>query len=187
MSLKTRFFSFVSAAVAVAAFATFSFAQDGKATTPDAQKAEKGFHHNDHAKGMGFGHGGMRGMGMMRMFHELNLSDAQKTQIHSIMEANKPDQATMDEMQTLRKAKQEGTLTADQQSRLTALREQSKVKMQSVHQQIMNVLTAEQKAQLEAKKAEMKQRREQFRQEREQRRQQKQAAPAATTETPKVN
>jgi Spy/CpxP family protein refolding chaperone len=93
----------------------------------------------------------------------------------------------MDEMQTLRKAKQEGTLTADQQSRLTALREQSKGKMQSVHEQIMNVLTAEQKAQLEAKKAEMKQRREQFRQEREQRRQQKQAAPAATTDTPKVN
>jgi Spy/CpxP family protein refolding chaperone len=185
MSLKTRFFSFVSAAIAIAAFATFSFAQDSTATTPapDAQKAEKGARHGWN-KG---GHRGMRGMHMMRLFHDLNLTEAQKTQIHSIMEANKPDQATMDELKTLGKAKHDGTITADQQSRLTALREQSKVKMQNVHQQMMGVLTAEQKAQLEAKKAERKQRREQFKLKREEWRKNRQAAPAATTGSPKVS
>ena len=188
MSLRSTIVSLASTAVAVAAFACVSFAQDSKAVAP--APADKPFHHGDHNKGDRMGHRGgfgHRGMGMMRAFHELNLTDAQKTQIHSIMEGNKPDQATMEEMKTLRKAKHEGTLTADQQSRLTALREQSKAKMQTVHEQLLNVLTAEQKAQLEAKKAEMKARREEFRQKREQWRQQKQAAPAATTETPKVN
>jgi protein CpxP len=182
MSLKTRFFSLISAAVAVTAFATFSFAQDTKATTStDGQKADRAWKHGDHAKGEGFGHrDGMHGMGM---FRDLNLTDAQKTQIHSIMEANKPDQASMEEMKTLFKAKREGTLTADQQSRLTALREQSQVKMKAVHEQILAVLTPEQRAQLEAKKAEMNQKREQFRQERQQRREQK----TTTTDTPKVN
>jgi len=191
MSLKTRSFSLVSAAVAIAAFATFSFAQDSKAVTPppDKDKAERGFRHGDHDKGE-FGHRGgfgMRGMGMMRMFHELNLTDAQKTQIHSIMESNKPDPAIMEEMRTLHEAKRNGTLTADQQARLTTLREQAQAKFKTVHEQIMNVLTAEQKAQLEATRAEMKARREEFRQKRQQERQQQKTTPPTTTDQPKVN
>ena len=72
----------MSAAIAVAAFATFSLAQDGTVTTPapGKDKAERTWKHGDHAKGegKGFGHrGGMRGMGMMRAFHDLNLTDAQ--------------------------------------------------------------------------------------------------------------
>lgn len=188
MSFKTKFISFVSAAVAMAAFATFSFAQDGQATAPAPEKEK--VHRGHHGMGGKFGHRGgfgKRGFGMRRMFHGLNLTDAQKTQIQSIMQANKPDAATMEELKTLRQAKRAGTLTADQQSRLTAIREQSKVKMQSVHTQLMGVLTAEQKGQLEAKKAEMKQRREQFKQKREEWRKQKQAAPATTTDTPKVS
>jgi Spy/CpxP family protein refolding chaperone len=192
MSLKTRFLSFLTLAVAVAAFSTITFAQDDKAVTPapEKEKAEKPFHRGhkghfgDKMGGRGFG---MRGGGMMRILHHLNLTEAQKAQIKSIMEANKPDQATMDELRTLHTAKRDGTITAEQQARLQSLREQSKIKMQSVHEQVQNVLTAEQKAQLEAKKAEMKQRREEFRQKREQYRQQKQAAPATTTEAPKVN
>jgi hypothetical protein len=52
---------------------------------------------------------------------------------------------------------------------------------------MMGVLTAEQKAQLEAQKAERKQRREQFKLKREEWRKNRQAAPAATTESPKVS
>src|SRR4051812_29476067 len=110
-----------------------------------------GHHHEDGDRD------GMRGGGMMRMFHDLDLTDAQKTQIHSIMEANKPDQATMEEFRTLRKAKEDGTLTAEQQDRLTALRGQQKEKMQSIHSQIMAVLTPDQIAKLEKEKQERKQ------------------------------
>lgn len=183
MSLINKLCSGLTVAAAVFAFSTFTLAQDDKATTPapDKEKAEKHFKregrgmHRGHGPGIGFGH---RHGGMMRIMHGLNLTDAQKAQIHSIMEANKPDQSVRDERKTLFEAKRSGTLTAEQQARLVMLREQAKAKRQSVHQQIMAVLTPEQKAQIEQKKQEMKQRREE-------RRQQRQAAPAATTETTK--
>jgi periplasmic protein CpxP/Spy len=187
MSLINRFSSILTVAIAVFAFSTFTLAQENKATTPapEKEKTEKHFK----GKGHGFGrHGGERGFGhrhggMMRMMHGLNLSEAQKTQIHSIMEANKPDQTTRDEMHTLFEAKRSGTITTEQQARLDAIKEQTKAKAKDVHEQMMNVLTAEQKAQIEQKKAEMKQRREEFRKQRELR---KQTQPAGT-ETTKEN
>ncbi len=172
--------------MAVVAFSTFTLAQDNKAATPapDKEKAEKHFkgegsgHGKGHGEGKGFGH---KHGGMMRMMHMLNLTEAQKTQMHSILEANKPDQATRDEMRNLFDAKRSGTLTADQQARFDTLKEQGKAKANAVHEQILNVLTAEQRTQLEQKKAEMKQRKEERRQQREQ----LQKTPAATTETTK--
>ncbi len=192
MSLKSRFLSIFTAAIAVAAFSTFTFAQNDKASVPapDKDKAERPFHRGDRQKGEGFGHRGgrgMRGMGMMRAFHELNLTDAQKTQIKSIMEANKPDPAAMEQFHTLAKAKHDGTITSEQEAQLKALREQRQAKMKSVHEQMLNVLTAEQKATLEQKKAEMKARREEFRQKREEWRKQKEATPSTKTDQPKVN
>ena len=191
MSLKNKLYSILTVAIAVVAFSTFTLAQDEKATTPAPDKEKAGKHFKGEGRefgrhegrGEGFGH---RHGGMMRMMHELNLTEEQKTQIHSIMDANKPDQATRDEMHTLFEAKRSGTLTAEQQTRLDALKEQAGAKMKSVHEQILNVLTAEQKTQLEQKKTEMKQRREEFRKERETRRQQPTPA-AATTEKPLAN
>jgi Spy/CpxP family protein refolding chaperone len=77
------------------------------------------------------------------------------------MEANRPDQATMEEMRTLGKAKHDGTLTTEQEARLSTLWAQSKEKRQGIHQQILAVLTPDQLAKLEQKKQERKQRREQ--------------------------
>lgn len=192
MSLINKLSSIVTVAAAIFAFSTFTFAQDSKATTPapDKDKAERPFKgegrgsgkHGDHGRGfMGHRHGGM-----MRMMHDLNLTEGQKTQIHSIMEANKPDQATRDEMRALFEAKRNGTLTADRQARMDTLKQQMRDKAKGIHEQMMNVLTSEQKAQLEQKKAEMKQRHEEFRKQRELRHQQ-QTTPAATTETTKEN
>ena len=192
MSFRSRSFSLITLAIAVAALSTFTFAQDSKPVTPapDKEKTERSFHHGDHKGEWGNKagrHEGMRGMGMMRMMHDLNLTEAQKTQIHSILEANKPDKANFEAMRPLMEAKRNGTITADQQAQLDQFRTASREKMRGVHEQIMNVLTAEQKAQLEAKKAEMKARREEFREKREQWKQQKQAAPSTTTEKPQVN
>ena len=101
-------------------------------------------------------------MGMFRMFRDLNLTDAQKQQIKAIMDSNKPDQATMDQMKAIRESRKSGTeLTADQKAQLKALRQQQAEKMRSVHEQVMNVLTPEQKDQLKQKRQEMKQRWEQ--------------------------
>ena len=80
------------------------------------------------------------------------------------MEANRPDQLLMNEMRTLHQAKRDGTLTADQQARFQTLRQQAREKGESVHKQILAILTPEQLQQLEQKKAEMQKRRRQMRQ-----------------------
>jgi len=163
MSLRNKFFSILAVAIGIVGFSTFTLAQDNQGTTPAPQKSER------HSRGEGRGwnhdkgaHGGYgRGGDMMHMLHDLDLTEAQKTQIHSIMEANRPDQATMEEMRTLGKAKHDGTLTTEQEARLSTLWAQSKEKRQSIHQQILAVLTPDQLAKLEQKKQERKQRREQ--------------------------
>ena len=180
MSLKNRFFSILTVALGVVVFSTFTMAQDTTTAAPDAAKAEK------RAKGeRGFGkhksdrmgrHGGMMGG-----LHGINLTDAQKEQVKSIMAANKPDAAVVEELRTLRTAKRDGTITADQQARVTALRTQAKEKGRAIHEQIQAILTPEQKTQMEQKKQEMKQRFEQRRQMHKDK-----AAPPAT-EKPIIN
>lgn len=190
MSLNLRFISTLAVAGAVAAFSTFAGAQDTKAETPTTapDKVEKPFKGRHHGMGKfggrGFG-GKMHGRHMMRGFMRgIELTEAQKEKIRSIREANKPDQATMEEMRSLMEAKRSGTLTADQEARMKTFREQRLAKGKAVHEQVMDVLTAEQKAQMEKNKLEMKQRMEQFRQKREEFRKQK---TDGTTDKPKVS
>lgn len=61
----------------------------------------------------------------------------------------------MMEMRELRKVKFEGTITAAQEARMTALRDQQIAKQRSVRDQIHAVLTAEQKAKIEERKQKM--------------------------------
>ena len=171
MSLKAKLFSIITLAAGIVVFSTGAFAQDDKTTTTTTTTPDKVERRHK-------GDGKMGDKGMMRA---LNLTDAQKEQIRSIRMANKPDKATMEEFRTLAKAKHDGTITADQQTRLSALKTQAREKAKSVHEQVLGVLTAEQKAQIETRKTEMRQRME----ERKQMRQQKPAA--TTTEKPKDN
>jgi protein CpxP len=175
MSSKIKFFVVAVLTLAFGVFVGSAAAQDTTTTQKqdnNVQKPEKGERRGgfDHREGPGFG-GPRRGgpEGMLREFRDLNLTDAQKQQIHTILENNKPDQAAMDQMRSLMEARRNGTLTDDQKQQLKTLREQQGEKMKSVHEQILNVLTPEQKQQLEQKRQEMRQKWEQ--------RQQQQAAP----------
>lgn len=189
MSLKFRFISTLTVAGLIAAFSTFAAAQDTKTEAPSTtERQEKQFK----GKRGGFGKFGKRGFGgkhfggrhgMRGFMRGIELTDAQKDQIKAIREANKPDQAIMDEFRTLIKAKRDGTLTADQEARIKTLREQAKEKGKAVHEQIMNVFTAEQKAQIEKNKLEMKERHEQMKQKRDEFRKQK---TDGTVDKPKV-
>ena len=124
------------------------------------------------------GHGKMGGA--MRMIHGLNLTDSQKEQIRTILQSNKPDHATKDKMKALRGSRTPGTPPTDEQkAQMKAFREQARTKATSVHEQILNVLTAEQKAQLQQRRQEMKQK---F----EERREHRKDKPAATAK-PKTN
>jgi periplasmic protein CpxP/Spy len=192
MLLRNRFISIFTLLAGIAIFSMAGFAQDPKPATTttdktdnDGTKTERPFRgegrkFEGHRFGReGFGHG-HRGGGMMRGLRGIELTDAQKTQIHSIMEANKPDHTNMEEFRTLAMAKHDGTITAEQQARLTVLKTEAREKGRAVHEQIMGILTPEQKQQIETRKQEMKQRMEERRKEWQQRKEK----PAATTEKP---
>ena len=165
MSLKFRFTNFLVLAAAVFAFAGFASAQEAPAATKDdAQTQEKpdrkGFGRHDGMRGGKFGgHRGFRGMGGFRGLHGIELTDAQKEQMKQIFEANKPSEAEMQEMKALHESRKAGAeLTADQKAQIKAMHEARRAKMESVHQQILAILTPEQKAQLETQKAERQKR-----------------------------
>ena len=130
MSFKNKFFSILTLAAATFAFSAAGVAQETTTVTPMTEKGEKvrkgdglGKHGHDGRRG---GHGKMgRGMGMLR---GIDLTEEQRTQIRTIMEAQKPTPEAFTEIRTLATAKRDGTITAEQQERLTALKQQRKEK-----------------------------------------------------------
>lgn len=161
-----RYFSILILAIAALAFTTVSFAQETKTetTTDKAAKTQRGDKRMGGDRKMGkrgmFGrHGKMRGAGL----RGINLTDAQKEQFKALREANKPSQALRDELKAIHTAKKAGTITEDQKTRVKAIRDEMQTKRKANHDQIMSILTAEQKAELEKRKVEMKTRREEMR------------------------
>ena len=176
MSLKSKFSSVITLAFAVAAFATFTVAQDAPKTQDDNQKLERhrGMH-GDKAGRHGGRHGGMRG-GMFGL-RGIELTDAQKEQIRQIHEANKPSESQMAEFKAMREARKNGgEITDAQREQLKAFREQMRARHELVRTQVLAVLTPEQRQQVEARNAEREKRREEFRQKRQQRKLDRDAA-----------
>lgn len=172
MSLKSKIISAVTAGAAIVAFSTFAAAQDVKTEIqPQAPKQER---REMRGGKYGRGEGMRRGMrnkrhGLMRQLRALNLTEEQKTQIRTLMQANRGNwDVNREEMRTIMKAKRDGTITPDQQQRLDTFKAQMKENAKRTHEQVLAVLTPEQKAQLDARKEEMKRRMEERRQLRDQ-------------------
>jgi protein CpxP len=114
-------------------------------------------------------HKGMRGMRAGGFFRGLNLTDDQKTKMKQIREnsaqTNKP---LRDELRTkrqeLRQASEGGTfnqaLATQKLTEMASLQAKLMGERFKLHQEMLSVLTAEQKAQLEQAKAQRKARRE---------------------------
>lgn len=183
MSLKNKFFSIVAVGLGVVMFSTFTMAQDKNTKSPEKsekhEKGERGFGKGNfdrkghegrrgHRRMRGGMKGGMRG-DMMHGARGINLTDAQKEQIKAFRQANRPNEAMIVEFRSLMQAKRVGTLTAEQTSRAKELMNQRTSNAKALHAQIQNILTAEQKAQIEQKKLEMKLRMEERKQNRKQR------------------
>jgi protein CpxP len=179
MSFKRKILTGITSGLAVVALSSFVMAQDNRTTTPqgdDNQKSErKSWKRGGEGKRDGFRRGGRGGHGFgMRGLRELNLTDAQREQIRTIMEskrANREDnQAQREELRQIVEAKRNGTITADQKERLKAFRAERREAARQLHEQILAILTPEQKTQLEQMKQERQKRREEFRQRRQQNR-----------------
>ena len=170
MALRKKLFTTTTLAVALGAFGVFASAQTTETPAADGKKAEK--HERRGGRG-GKRHGMRGGMGMLR---GIDLTEDQKAQIKAIHEANKPSAETKALMDSIRETRKTGgTITEEQKAQLKQLRQGQREKMQGVHQQILGILTPEQKTQLEAKKAEGMKRREEFRQKRQEMREKRKA------------
>ncbi len=183
MSFKQKLISTVTLVFAFAALTTFVPAQDTTTTTPQNSAAmnmrPEGRNHGKRKFGKE-GRGGHGSKMMMGALAQLNLTDAQKTQIKSVMEANRPaNQGTREEMRGLMMKKRDGSITADEQTKLEGLRQQAKASADQTHSSILAILTPEQRTQLD----EMKIQREQKMNERRQMRQNRQSAsPSPSTQ-----
>jgi Spy/CpxP family protein refolding chaperone len=171
MSSKQKFVSALTLALACLTFNVFVSAQE-KTTTPStdsAQSQEKRERRGPERRGEGGpgmgGHHGPRGPEkMLRALSRLDLSEAQKEQVHTILESKRAGfEQTREQLREFGRAKHEGTITAEQQAKFDELRAQMKQNAEAVHEQILGLLTAEQRAKLEQFKAEMDKRREERR------------------------
>lgn len=121
---------------------------------------------------------GRKGFGRGFIAGKLNLTDAQKEQAKALHKQFAEQFTTQrEELRTLGQKKRQGTLTADEQTRLDALRQQVKSQHDQMRQQMDALLTPEQKQQIEQMKEQMKQRREEMRKRFEERKKQKPTPP----------
>lgn len=163
MSFKRKLIPAITLALAVGTFTTFVSAQDSSTNTQqDSTRKERKFER----RGDGFGGGkGMRGgkhggdRMMLRGLRQLNLTDAQKEQIKTIHESNKPNQALFEEMRGLMLKRRDGSITEQEQNRVKEIRTQMRASAEQTHNAVLAVLTAEQRAQLEQLKQQKRERR----------------------------
>ncbi len=174
-SLKQKFISTATLAIAVGAFGTFASAQETPTTqsgsTPKPERVERGGERGfGRGEGMGVGNhdGGDR---MLRhSLEQLNLTDTQKAQVKTIFENHRTEnQPQMEEMRGLAMKKRDGVITADEETRFKELRTQMKAAGDRLRDSISAVLTTEQRAQLDKMKEEMRDKMKEHRQNRQNR------------------
>jgi Spy/CpxP family protein refolding chaperone len=162
MSFKRKLIPAIGLALAVGTFTTFVSAQDSSANTQqDSTRKERKFERRGDGfrgvKGMRGGkHGGDRMM--MRGLRQLNLTDAQKEQIKTIHESNKPNQALFEEVRGLMQNRRDGSITEQEQNRVKEIRTQMRASAEQTHNAVLAVLTAEQRTQLEQLKQQKRER-----------------------------
>lgn len=109
-----------------------------------------------------------KGAHSQRGFAKLNLTDAQKAQVKQLREQFRNENKALFEGMKQTRTEMKAAREANDTARLEALRgtatsqrEQLKAKSQALNAQVLNLLTAEQRAQYEAQKAEREARRAQ--------------------------
>lgn len=154
----------LSAAGALAQVESAATAQDGLAQDSSRQGEGWGKRHRGE-------HGGFR-RGRLRGLRELDLTDAQREQLRAIgrkfQESNQEERAELRRLWALKR--EGGELTPEQQARTRELIDTLSQTGRGIEQEMLGVLTPEQRAHLEQLQQERKQRREERRQRRRERR-----------------
>lgn len=145
-------------------FGMVAFAQQSQTPTtppdgtPKNERLERREKHRERLDGMR-GHDreafGFRGPG--NLIQELNLSEAQREQLHAITQRRvESTKAQREELLKLRDKRMAGTFSADDEARAKALRQEIRAAMEGIRTETAGVLTAEQKARLEELQKERK-------------------------------
>ena len=158
--------SAIALAASIAVAQTVTTNQDnGQGARPE-WRGPRGDHSGDH-KGRGF-----RGMRAVGFFRQLNLTEDQKAKIkqirESFAESNKPLREQLRaKRQELRQASEGGTfneaLATQKLTEIAPIEAKLMGQRTKLHQEMLSVLTAEQKAQLEQQRAQFKTRRGEMR------------------------
>jgi Spy/CpxP family protein refolding chaperone len=108
---------------------------------------------------------GKRGRGgILRIMHQLNLTDAQQQQLRAIQERFETNTKTQrEELRKIHESNQGETLSADTQARVQALRAEMNKAMKATHEEMLGVLTPDQRTQFEQLIKERKARHEEMR------------------------
>ena len=166
MIAMSKFVRPAAFAAALLLLGTAAFAQDApKPTTGDKPAKQERFER----QGGKFGHGarrgfrgmrGERGMGRMLMgIHRLDLTDAQKDQIKTLMKTHwEGNQPLRDEMHTLMQKRRDGTFTDADKARVEEIHTSMKTSGDQLRTTVLGLLTPEQTQKLEQMKAEREQR-----------------------------
>ncbi len=98
---------------------------------------------------------------MLRGIHHLDLTDAQKSQIRTLMETHRTvNKPLMDEMRTLMVKRRDGSFTDADKARIEEIHAGMKESGDQLRATVLGLLTPEQNAKLEQMKAERKERME---------------------------
>src|ERR1044072_3118626 len=164
---KPRFKTLAIATLSAIALATsIAVAQTVSTNQDNTKGSHKGWHDGEGRRGHGWG--GMRG----NAFRQLNLTEDQKAKIKQIRETfAQTNKTLMDQLrakrQELRQASEGGTfneaLATQKLTEIAPLEAKLMGEQQKLHQEMLSVLTAEQKAQLETARAQFKTRRGEMR------------------------
>ena len=135
------------------------------------QNQEPGGRPPDQQDGRGpFGRGRHERMGRQRgdefrVMRELNLTEEQTQQQKAIIQRHLESiKSQREELSNLREKRMQGTLSADDEARAQALRQEMETARQSMQREVEATLTAEQRTKLEQIKSERKMRHDEMRQ-----------------------
>ena len=104
------------------------------------------------------------GGGVLRLMSQLNLTDAQQQQIRAIQQRFETSTKTQrEELRRLHESNEGAEPSADTRARMQTLRGEMEQAMRSTHEEMLAVLTAEQRTQLEQLVKEQKARRKEMR------------------------
>jgi protein CpxP len=168
MSLQSRL---TGASLALGLLVTFSlpaWAQQSATTTAQ----DEGSQQQTERTGKKRWHRGEHGMrGGMRMFRELDLSDAQKQQVNAIVEryreSTKPQREEMRQLYQQKGQTATGAVDAQAQARAEALRNELRESHKRMQDELLTILTPDQRAKWEQLKQERKTRHEEWRKRRQ--------------------